>query len=225
MAHDGQPIILCLVACDDGCPSARTAASIILRGPTDAYCDEMERSAHDALCSVRRVLEGGRVVPGGGAVEAALSIYLENFATTLVEHVNLKWVGLDLVEGSLRDNLTACSRTSHIQNQISKIATKQLITILIDDMIKLDPEQKGKMMNNGVDKVGMTEFVRYADFGHGTAVHVLNQRTPTNQVVHPLYFRPTPETGGVSAAATPEFRGALFPAPVNVGAQLPRPYL
>ena len=65
-------------------PSHRSAASLILRGPTDAYCDEMERSAHDALCCVRRVLEGGRAVPGGGAVEAALSIYLENFATTLV---------------------------------------------------------------------------------------------------------------------------------------------
>jgi len=32
---------------------------------------------------VKRTLEGGKVVPGGGAVEAALSIYLENFATTL----------------------------------------------------------------------------------------------------------------------------------------------
>ncbi|CAG9787059.1 unnamed protein product [Diatraea saccharalis] len=64
-------------------PVARTAASLILRGPTDAYCDEMERSAHDALCAVRRVLESGRLAPGGGCVEAALSIYLENFATTL----------------------------------------------------------------------------------------------------------------------------------------------
>ncbi|XP_046967220.1 T-complex protein 1 subunit alpha [Vanessa cardui] len=174
-------------------PSARTAASIILRGPTDAYCDEMERSAHDALCAVRRVLESGRLTPGGGAVEAALSIYLDNFATTLssreqlaiaafaqsllvipktlavnaardatdlvaklrayhnssqtkVEHANLKWVGLDLTEGVLRDNLAA----GVLEPAISKIkslkfATEAAITILrIDDMIKLDPEQKGK---------------------------------------------------------------------------------
>ncbi|XP_034828522.1 T-complex protein 1 subunit alpha [Maniola hyperantus] len=173
-------------------PVARTAASIILRGPTDAYCDEMERSAHDALCAVRRVLESGRLVPGGGAVEAALSIYLDNFATTLssreqlaiaafaqsllvipktlavnaardatdlvaklrayhnssqtkVEHANLKWVGLDLNEGTLRDNLAA----GVLEPAISKIkslkfATEAAITILrIDDMIKLDPEQKG----------------------------------------------------------------------------------
>merc|ERR1712179_644683 len=61
----------------------RTAASIILRGPSDMYCDEMERSIHDALCVIKRVLESKSVVVGGGCVEAALSIYLENFATSL----------------------------------------------------------------------------------------------------------------------------------------------
>ena len=54
---------------------------MILRGPNDYYCDEMERSVHDALCAVKRVLESKSVVAGGGCVEAALSIYLENFAT------------------------------------------------------------------------------------------------------------------------------------------------
>lgn len=65
-------------------PKARTASSLILRGPNDYYCDEMERSVHDALCAVKRVLESKSVVAGGGCVEAALSIYLENFATSLV---------------------------------------------------------------------------------------------------------------------------------------------
>ena len=32
---------------------------------------------------MKRTLESGHVVPGGGAVEAALNIYLENFATTV----------------------------------------------------------------------------------------------------------------------------------------------
>eukprot|EP00877_Chromochloris_zofingiensis_P001895 jgi/Chrzof1/11706/Cz06g06090.t1 len=59
------------------------AATILLRGANDYMLDEMDRSLHDALCTVKRVLESGAVVPGGGAVEAALSIYLENFATTL----------------------------------------------------------------------------------------------------------------------------------------------
>merc|ERR1711973_862036 len=64
-------------------PKVRSAASIILRGPSAMYCDEMERSIHDALCVVKRVLESKSVVVGGGCVEAALSIYLENFATSL----------------------------------------------------------------------------------------------------------------------------------------------
>lgn len=55
-----------------------------MRGPNDFYCDEMERSVHDALCVVKRVMESKNVVAGGGCVEAALSIYLENFATSLV---------------------------------------------------------------------------------------------------------------------------------------------
>ena len=50
--------------------------------------DEMERSVHDALCVVKRVLESNLVVPGGGAVETALSIFLENFATSIVSVLN-----------------------------------------------------------------------------------------------------------------------------------------
>jgi len=45
--------------------------------------DEMSRSLHDSLCVVQKVLTSKSVCVGGGAVEAALSIYLENFATTL----------------------------------------------------------------------------------------------------------------------------------------------
>lgn len=53
------------------------------RGHSDYMLDEMERALHDSLSVIKRTLESGRVVPGGGAVETALSIYLENFATTL----------------------------------------------------------------------------------------------------------------------------------------------
>ncbi|KAG4302183.1 hypothetical protein PCK1_001455 [Pneumocystis canis] len=62
---------------------AFSSASIILRGPNDYQLDEMERSLKDSLSSVKRTLESGYVVPGGGAVETSLNIYLENFATTL----------------------------------------------------------------------------------------------------------------------------------------------
>ncbi|MEW5302360.1 MAG: hypothetical protein WDW38_002479 [Sanguina aurantia] len=65
-----------------GCKSTK-AVTLLLRGANDYMLDEMDRSLHDSLCVVKRVLESGKVVPGGGAVEAGLSIYLENFATTL----------------------------------------------------------------------------------------------------------------------------------------------
>lgn len=172
-------------------PKARSAASIILRGANDFMCDEMERSVHDALCVVRRVLESKTVVPGGGAVEAALSIYLENYATSLgsreqlaiaefarsllvipkqlavnaaqdstdlvaklrayhnmsqvkQDQRELRWVGLDLHAGVVRDN----KKAGVLEPAMSKIkslkfATEAAITILrIDDMIKLAPEQK-----------------------------------------------------------------------------------
>lgn len=54
----------------------------------DYLLDEMERAMHDSLCAIKRTLESGSVVPGGGAVETALSIYLENFATTLVRLIS-----------------------------------------------------------------------------------------------------------------------------------------
>jgi T-complex protein 1 subunit alpha len=61
-----------------------SSACIILRGANDYALDEMERSVHDALSAVKRTLESGRVVPGGGAVETALHIYLEEWATSVV---------------------------------------------------------------------------------------------------------------------------------------------
>lgn len=60
-----------------------TSASIILRGSNDYHLDEMERSIHDSLSAVKRTLESGSIVPGGGAVETALHIYLEEFAVTV----------------------------------------------------------------------------------------------------------------------------------------------
>ncbi|KAF5959203.1 hypothetical protein HYC85_000412, partial [Camellia sinensis] len=57
--------------------------SLILRGANDYMLDKMERALHDSLCITKRTLESNTVVAGGGAVEAALSVYLEYLATTL----------------------------------------------------------------------------------------------------------------------------------------------
>ena len=57
--------------------------TIVLRGANDFMVAEVERSVHDSLCVVKRVLESNIVIAGGGCVEAALSIYLDDFARTL----------------------------------------------------------------------------------------------------------------------------------------------
>lgn len=77
---------------DDECILIRgtkvhSAASIILRGANEYSLDEMERSVHDSLCAIKRTLESGSIVPGGGAVETALHIYLEEFAVTVVSSI------------------------------------------------------------------------------------------------------------------------------------------
>ena len=53
------------------------ACTMLIRGANDYMLDEVDRSLHDALCIVKRTLESEKVVAGGGAVEAALSVYLE----------------------------------------------------------------------------------------------------------------------------------------------------
>ncbi|KAK8810473.1 hypothetical protein WA158_007048 [Blastocystis sp. Blastoise] len=66
----------------EGC-SHGTACSIILRGANDFMMEEMERSLHDALCIVSKVLESKTLVVGGGCVESALSVHLSKYSTTL----------------------------------------------------------------------------------------------------------------------------------------------
>merc|ERR1712048_1117144 len=64
-----------------GC-SATKAATILLRGANEMMLEEADRSVHDALCAVSRTMESNAVVPGGGAVETALSLHLDSFART-----------------------------------------------------------------------------------------------------------------------------------------------
>jgi len=71
-----------------GCKTTK-AQTILLRGANDYMLDEIDRSLHDALCVVKRVLESNSVVPGGGCVETALSIYLEHMAETMASKEQL----------------------------------------------------------------------------------------------------------------------------------------
>merc|ERR1712086_225646 len=168
------------------------AQTIILRGANEFFLDEVERSLHDSLCVIKRVLESNSVVAGGGSVEVALSVYLDDFARTLGSREQLaiaefsealqiiprvlalnaakdatellaklrvyhnaaqrtegndekkkalKYSGLDLTNGKVRNNLA----NGVIEPAMSKVkslkfATEAAITILrIDDSIKLAP--------------------------------------------------------------------------------------
>ena len=57
--------------------------TIIIRGANEFMLDEVDRSLHDSLCVVKRILESNAIVAGGGSVEAALSVYLDDFARKL----------------------------------------------------------------------------------------------------------------------------------------------
>lgn len=57
--------------------------TIVVRGANEYMVDEVDRSLHDSLCVVKRILESNSIVSGGGSVEVALSIYLDDFARTL----------------------------------------------------------------------------------------------------------------------------------------------
>jgi T-complex protein 1 subunit alpha len=169
-----------------GCASTR-AQTVVLRGANDFMLDEVERSLHDSFCAVKRTLESKTVVPGGGCIEGALSVYMETLAdsmgtreqlavaafarscliipktlavngacdvTALVaelrschyraqngteEEKKLKYMGFDLFEGTVRDNLAA----GVLEPTVSKIksirfAIEAAITILrIDDCVKM----------------------------------------------------------------------------------------
>lgn len=181
------------------------SCTILLRGANEFMLDEIERSVHDALCAVSRTLESAEVCAGGGAVEGALAVYLEDFARTLGSreqlaiaefaealqvipktlaqnaaqdatellarlrnahslaqqsdlsdaasqaHLSfiklctgkedLKYTGLDLVNGAIRNNMKA----GVMEPTVSKVkqirfATEAAITILrIDDLINVSP--------------------------------------------------------------------------------------
>mmetsp|Transcript_37441 Transcript_37441/g.116634 ORF Transcript_37441/g.116634 Transcript_37441/m.116634 type:complete len:550 (+) Transcript_37441:69-1718(+) len=64
-----------------GCAASK-AATILLRGANEFMLEESSRSVHDALCAVSRTMEANAVVPGGGAVETAVSLHLEDYART-----------------------------------------------------------------------------------------------------------------------------------------------
>jgi chaperonin GroEL (HSP60 family) len=59
------------------------AVSIIVRGGTEHVVDELERAVHDALMVVSVVVDGKKIVAGGGAPETELSLRIREYAATV----------------------------------------------------------------------------------------------------------------------------------------------
>mmetsp|Transcript_79899 Transcript_79899/g.120076 ORF Transcript_79899/g.120076 Transcript_79899/m.120076 type:complete len:535 (-) Transcript_79899:1634-3238(-) len=57
--------------------------TILLRGTTENLLDEISQSLFDALCMVKKTIEGRKIVAGGGAVETSLSVLLENLGSSI----------------------------------------------------------------------------------------------------------------------------------------------
>lgn len=62
---------------------ASLTSTLVLRGGSEQFIAESERSVHDALMVVKRCLLSRSVVAGGGAVEMEVSTYLRGHAMTV----------------------------------------------------------------------------------------------------------------------------------------------
>lgn len=89
------------------CPSSLTS-TIVLRGGTEQFIAESERSVHDALMVVKRAIKSGSIVAGGGAVEMEVSRHLKNHALTIEGKgqliVNAMAKALEVIPHQLSDN-------------------------------------------------------------------------------------------------------------------------
>jgi thermosome len=84
------------------------AVSIIVRGGTEHVVDELERAIHDALMVVSVVVEGKKIVAGGGAPETELSLQLRKYASQEGGRVQLAIeafaAALEVIPRSLAEN-------------------------------------------------------------------------------------------------------------------------
>ncbi len=91
----------------EGCSDPK-AVTILLRGGTEHVTDEAERALKDALKVLAVALKYGRVVAGGGAIEAEVAIELAKYAPTVGGREQLAIEAfakaMEIIPRSLADN-------------------------------------------------------------------------------------------------------------------------
>ncbi len=120
------------------------AQTLLLRGANEYMLDEVERSVHDALCAVKRVLESNSLVVGGGCVEVSTSIYLDHYARTLGSREQL-------AVSEFAEALNVIPKTLSIN--AAKDATELLtkLRFVHDKSQKTEGEESLKLKHTGLD--------------------------------------------------------------------------
>jgi T-complex protein 1 subunit eta len=89
------------------CPRAKTS-TVILRGGSEQFIAEAERSLHDAIMIVKRAVTHNAVVGGGGAIEMEISKHLRAYAKTIKSKLQLVITAyakaLEVIPRQLSDN-------------------------------------------------------------------------------------------------------------------------
>jgi T-complex protein 1 subunit alpha len=120
--------------------------TLILRGANEYMLDEVERSVHDALCAVKRVLESNSLVVGGGAVEVSTSIYLDYYARTLGSREQLA-----ISEYAEALNIIPKTLAINAAKDATDLLTK--LRYVHDKAQKSEGEEAFKYKNTGLDLI------------------------------------------------------------------------
>lgn len=80
---------------------------MVLRGGSEQFIDEAERSLHDAIMIVRRAMKNASVVPGGGAIDMQLS--RQGPAKSTLSQDCLNMVNVFIIHALLEDKDSPCS--------------------------------------------------------------------------------------------------------------------
>ncbi|XP_063988858.1 T-complex protein 1 subunit eta [Diachasmimorpha longicaudata] len=102
-----------------GCPNAKTC-TFVLRGGAEQFLEETERSLHDAIMVVRRMMKNDAIVVGGGAIEMELSKTLRGHSRNMTGKKQLITAAiakaLEIIPRQLCDN--AGFDTANILNKL-----------------------------------------------------------------------------------------------------------
>lgn len=98
------------------------AVTIVARGANKIIVDEVIRCIHDALCTVRNLIKDPKIVYGGGSIELACGMALEDLAD---KEETLEHQAIRAFAESLETIATSLSKNSGL-NPIETVASLKM---------------------------------------------------------------------------------------------------